>query len=905
MEPETPWHASPVDQVLASLEARREGLSEAEAASRLARFGENRLGEERGRGPLERLLAQFHNLLIYVLMAAGVITAALDHWIDSAVIFSVVIVNALIGFLQEGKAEKALAAIRGMLAPQAQVLRDGHRQTVAATTLVPGDLVLLRSGDKVPADLRLLSARNFATQEAALTGEALPVDKSPEPAAAAADLGDRHSMAYAGTLVAQGQATGIVVATGRHSELGRITELVAQVPPLTTPLLRQMADFARTLTIAILVLAVAVMGFGVFVHGLSLEAMFLAAVGLAVAAIPEGLPAILTITLAVGVTRMARRNAIIRRLPAVETLGAVTVICSDKTGTLTRNELIVQQVVTAATDYQVSGVGYGEDGEIREVANLGEHPDLEAAVLAALRCNDAELNKADDGRWRVAGNPTDGALLALAAKARLDISFQRQACPRSDVIPFESEHKYMASLHHDHAGRGYLYVKGAPERILELCRYQLRDGHPVPLDTAHWQARTERLAGEGQRVLAIAYRPMPREQIALDFKDIRADLVLIALFGITDPPRKTALAAVEDCRSAGIAVKMITGDHAATARAIARYLGLGRGAVLTGRELDAIDDQALVARAQETDVFARTTPEHKLRLVRALQAGGAVVAMTGDGVNDAPALRRADVGIAMGQNGTEAAKEAAEMVLADDNFASIAHAVEEGRTVYDNLKKAILFILPTNGGEALTILAAVALGRMLPITPVQILWVNMATAITLALALAFERAEPDIMRRAPRRADEPLLSGFLVWRIVFVSLVLLAGTFGLFLWQRAAGAPIEVARGVAVNALVMGEIAYLFNSRRSRLPGWSRESLFGSRIALIAVAVVVVLQLAFTYLPVMQLVFAVGPLDLVHWAAILGFGLVLFAVVELEKLALRRFFGKPAATGGGSERSPP
>lgn len=922
MNDDRTWHAEPAEAVLAALESTRTGLAGEEAAARLRRHGPNALSEARGRGPLMRFLLQFHNLLIYVLLAAALVTAALAHWIDTAVILGVVVINALIGFFQESKAERALAAIRDMLAPAATVLRDGRQQQRPAETLVPGDVVLLASGDKVPADVRLIETASFAAQEAALTGEANPVDKSPRPVAAGAPLGDRQSMAYAGTLVARGRARGVVVATGQDTELGRISEMVSRVPALSTPLLRQMGALARQLTVAVLVLAGLTMLFGILIHGASIEDMFMAAVGLAVAAIPEGLPAILTITLAVGVTRMARRNAIIRRLPAVETLGAVTVICSDKTGTLTHNELTVQQVLTTGGDYAATGVGELSEGEVlrgdRPVTLAGE-PDLEAAVLAALRCNDAELTQAEGGDWRLSGNPMDGALLTLARKAGLDVAFQRAACPRDDVIPFESEHKYMASLHHDHTGHGYIYVKGAPERVIELCSRQLAGGTPEPIDAEAWHRRLNRLAADGQRVIAVAVRPAADGQTALTFADIeQADiqhadmgerdqgLILAALFALADPPREDALTAMAACRSAGITVKMITGDHAATAHAIARRFGLGeRGEVLTGRQLDAIDDTALVAAARDAEVFARTTPGHKLRLVRALQAGGEVVAMTGDGVNDAPALKRAEVGIAMGRKGTEAAKEAAEMVLADDNFASIAHAVEAGRTVYDNLRKAILFILPTNGGEALIIMAAVLLGRALPITPVQVLWVNMITAVTLALALAFEPPEADIMRRPPRRADEPLLSRFLLWRLGLVSLLLLCGVFGLFLWQRQSGAPVEVARTLAVNALVMGEIVYLFNTRRMRLPGWSLENLLGNPVALAAVAAVVGLQGAFTYVPSMQYVFATGPLGPAHWAAVAGFGAVLFAVVELEKAVLRRRAAdSPARPGRGAARHP-
>ncbi len=488
------------------------------------------------------------------------------------------------------------------------------------------------------------------------------------------------------------------------------------------------------------------------------------------------------------------------------------------------------------------------------------------------------------------GNPTDGALLTVGMKAKLDVAFERRSQPRTDLIPFESVHKFMATLHHDHEGHGYIYVKGAPERILEMCAFQRSNGEDVPLDTDYWLERIEALASKAQRVIAIAWRSTEPSHLQLRFNDVETGLTLIAMFGLIDPPRSDAIEAVSKCQNAGIQVKMITGDHATTARAIAAHFGLGKDhRVLTGKELDALSEDEFVAVANDADIFARTTPEHKLRLVRALQTTGHVVAMTGDGVNDAPALKRADIGIAMGRKGTEAAKEAAEMVLTDDNFASIMHAVEEGRTVFDNLKKSILVLLPTSIGEALTILAAVLLAQALPITPVQILWINMITAVTLGMALAFEPTEAGVMERPPRSPDAPILSAFLTWRIVFVSMLLLVGTFGLFKLELAFGASLDAARTVAVNTLVAGEIVYLFNCRRITEKSWTRDGLFGSRPVLIAVALVIGFQLLFTYLPVMQVLFHTTPIDFEAWARIILFALCLFILVELEKAATRRY----------------
>ena len=859
--------------------------------TRLVDYGPNRVEPPKPRGPMRRFLAQFNNVLLYVLLGSAVVTAALGHWIDTVVILAVVLINAVIGFIQEGRAERALAAIRTMLSPHANVRRDGRRMTITAETLVPGDIVLVESGDRVPADLRLLDTNSLKIDEAALTGESVATDKAPASVAAHAELGDRSSMAYAGTLVTYGKGTGAVVETGARSEIGRISTLLASVQPLTTPLLRQISAFARWLTVVILVASVCTFAFGLLVQGYSVEEMFMAAVAFAVSAIPEGMPPVMTISLAIGVTRMAQRNAIVRRLPAVEALGSVTVICTDKTGTLTRNELMVEAVVTAQQTYSVTGSGYEPVGEFcvsEEPVKIADNPDLQSIARAALLCNDAELTAAD-GTWELQGDPTDGALMAVGLKAGLETRFERHSWPRMDLIPFESEHRFMASLHHDHAGHGCIYVKGAPERIFEMCESQQTTDGDVPLDRAYWSGKTEAMASQAQRVLAVAVRSVSSRKRDLRFEDAQVGLTLLGLFGLIDLPRPDAIEAVAQCRKAGIKVKMITGDHAATATAIAAKFGLGDGhATLTGRELDQLSEEALVAVARETDVFARATPEHKLRLVRALQADGEIVAMTGDGVNDSPALKRADIGVAMGRKGTEAAKEAAEIVLADDNFASIAHAVEEGRTVYENLKKTILFLLPTSGGEALIIVAAILLGQTLPITPVQILWVNMITAVTLGIALAFESTETDVMKQRPRAPGAPILSAFLTWRVVFVALLLLAGAFGLFTWQRATGASLDAARTVAVNTLVLGEIVYIFNCRRIAGPSWTLDGLFGSPPILISVGIVIVFQLLITYMPFMQLLFQTAPIGPVAWGQIVLFGVGLFALVELEKAILHR-----------------
>ncbi len=901
VHPEQPrdWHSLPVQEVLRVLAADSAGLSPDEAAQRLRQYGPNRLPPAKRDSLAKRFARQFHNVLIYVLLVSALVTALLDHWVDCGVILGVVLINAVIGVIQEGKAERALDAIRDMLSPGATVLRDGRRQEIPAEQVAIGDIVLLASGDRVPADLRLIETRRLRVEEAVLTGESDAVEKNVAAVDAQAVIGDRDCMAYSGTLVVYGQARGVAVATGAATEIGRISGLIAGVGILETPLLRQMGRFGRQLTAAILFLSALTFSFGVWGRGYGWAEMFFAAVGIAVAAIPEGLPAIMTITLAIGVQRMAKRNAIIRRLPAVETLGSVTVICSDKTGTLTRNEMTVQRLLTAERIFEVSGSGYAPHGGFsiagREVFT-GEFPELVDLGRAALLCNDAELHPhpSPGAGWRIEGDPTEGALLTLAMKTGLDLAFEREALRRTDFIPFESQHRFMATLHHDLEGHGFIFLKGAPERIMEVCSAERAAGEDRPLNHARWQQAMQDAAQRGLRLLAVAMRPAGNAQRELGLADVRGGFSLLGVFCIGDSPRDEALLAVARCRSAGVQVKMITGDHLDTACAIGARFGLAAEGALTGAEIERMDSAALRAAVTRADIFARASPEHKLALVEALQANGEVVAMTGDGVNDAPALKRADVGVAMGRKGTEAAKEAAEMVLADDNFASIAAAVEEGRTVHDNLKKSIVFMLPTNGGEAMVIVAAILLGLTLPITPVQILWVNMVTAITLSLALAFEPSEAGVMRRPPRDPAEPLLSPFLLWRVFLVSCLMVAGGLGFFLWEQARGESIEAARTAAVNALVMGEIFYLLNCRFLFAPSHTLRGFTASRPVLISIAAVAALQSLFTYMPLFQKLFGTAALDAVAWWRITLFGMLLFCVVEAEKLWFRSRERHPA-----------
>ena len=889
------WHSVSPEEVLGALDTSTGGLSEDEAAARLVSTGLNRLPEPKRRGSLTRFALHFHNILIYVLLGSAVITAALHHWVDTGVIMAVVVANAIIGFIQEGKAEKAMDAIRQMLAPRANVIRGGERLSIEGDHVVPGDLVLLEAGDKVPADMRLLTAHGLAVQEAILTGESVPVEKQVAPVAEEAPVGDRSSLVFSGTLVTSGQGKGVVVATGADTEIGRISSLLSEVKTLTTPLVAQMAVFARWLTILILLIAALLLAFGYFVANYEFTEMFMAVVGLSVAAIPEGLPAVLTITLAIGVQAMGRRNAIVRRLPAIETLGSVSVICTDKTGTLTRNEMMVASVLTHRDLFTVEGAGYEPKGTLKlEETDVSpsEHLVLEELARAAALCNDAALRE-HGGVWTVEGDPMEGALLTFAGKMDLEVRREQAAWTRTDAIPFDAQHRFMASLNHDHEGHAFVFVKGAPERIVQMCANQRSAGGELePLDADYWHERAEGIAALGQRVLALAVKPTEPGQVVLEHADVDGSLTLVGMVGMIDPPRPETIAAVAECHRAGIRVKMITGDHAKTAAAIGKQIGLRNPEdVLTGADLDRMDDRALRDAVVGCDIFARTSPGHKLRLVMALQARGLTVAMTGDGVNDAPSLKRADAGIAMGQSGSEAAKEAAELVLADDNFASIAAAVREGRTVYDNLKKVISWTLPTNAGEAMTIVVALLLGMNLPITPVQILWVNLITAVTLGIALAFEPTEVGTMRRPPRPRGEPLLTGELVWHILLVATLFLCGVFGMYYYAVDRGFSEGLARTIALNTLVVMEIFHLFFIRNIHGTSLTWKLIRGTKVVWAVVIVVTGAQFAITYLSPLQAVFATEPVPFWDGLLIVGVGIALFALIETEKqvrLRLRR-----------------
>lgn len=896
-------HQLDVDEAVAVLESDTlKGLDLFEIKSRQELFGLNALPVQVGYGPLITFLLQFHQPLIYILLIASGITAFLHEWVDAGVILGVVLVNAIIGFLQESRAAKALEALAKMAVTEARVLRSGEVQKVPSSELVPGDIVLLQSGDKVPADVRLIRCRDLQIDESTLTGESVPVSKSSESLAKETPLAERCNSAFSSTLVTHGQGRGVVFATGGRTEVGRISTLVSTADILQTPLTQKIAAFSRLLLGGILGLAALTFVVGVW-RGQPAFDMFMAAVALAVGAIPEGLPAAVTITLAIGVSRMARRRAIVRRLPAVETLGSTTTICSDKTGTLTVNQMTVRQVYAAGQSFEFTGSGYSPEGEIKPygVGGFADNVAARECLLAGLLCNDSNL-VLKEGRWDVNGDPTEGALLVSARKVGFGQQQADEQWPRLDSIPFESQYQYMATMH-EHGDDGWrtIYIKGALEVLLPKCEAALdAKGQLVAVDFPAILDQLEAMASEGLRVLLFARGAVPVDKTSIDHDDI-VKLTFLGLQGMIDPPRPDAIRAVRACQSAGVRIKMITGDHPATAHAIAEKLGLdgaqttpeGCQLVMTSRDLEAKSDQELIEVADRVAVFARATPEQKLRLVRALQAKGHVVAMTGDGVNDAPALKQADIGVAMGLGGTEVAKEAADMILTDDNFATIEAAIEEGRGVFDNLTKFIVWTLPTNMGEGLVILAAVFAGVTLPLLPVQILWINMTTAVLLGLMLAFEPKEPDIMQRSPRDPQTPILDGTLILRICIVGFIMLLGAFGSFKWALGQGYSDEVARTVAVNVFVTVELFYLFNCR-SLTKSMFALGLFSNRWMVVGVSAMIALQLAFTYAPEMNHMFHSAPIGWDAWWRIGLTGIAAYATVGVEK-GLRRWWSHRGA----------
>lgn len=878
-----------VDEVLNNLQSQSSGLTQNEASARLARDGANALPEKAGKPVWLRFLTHFHDVLIYVLIAAAALTAIMGHWVDTAVILGVAVINALIGHVQENNAEKSLKGIRNMLSSAAVVIRNGQHETAPTTELVVGDIVVLRAGDRIPADLRVMEAHNLRVEEAILTGESTVVDKTAEALEGELPLGDRKNLLFSGTTLSAGAGLGVVIATGEATELGHINQMMTAIEKHRTPLLVQMDKLGKAIFSLILAMMVGLFIFSLLLRDMPMGELLLSLISLAVAAVPEGLPAIISIILSLGIQTMARKRAIIRKLPTVETLGAMSVICSDKTGTLTMNEMTVKAIITADKNYRVQGNSYEPTGEIlvendATTAEMRPGSVLETYLRTIDLCNDSQLMRNEQGHWGITGGPTEGALKVLAAKANL---------PAIDTelrskIPFDSQYKYMAT--HFRIGQDErVLVTGAPDVLFKLCQQQQTATGTEAFTQAHWEAEIARYAKEGLRMVAAAWKPTRADAGTLTHDCLSDGLIFLGIAGMMDPPRPEAIDAIGACQQAGIRVKMITGDHPQTAMSIGGMLGIHNSAhAVTGYELEQMDDTALAEAAVTYDIFARTSPEHKLRLVKALQNKGEIVGMTGDGVNDAPALKQADVGIAMGIKGTEVTKEAADMVLTDDNFATIASAVQEGRRVYDNLKKTILFIMPTNLAQGLLIIVALLAGNLMPLTPVLILWMNMATSATLSFGLAFEAGERNIMRRPPRRPHENVMDGFAIWRVGFVGTLIAASAFMLEAWLQPRGHSPEFIRTVLLQTLVTAQWVYMLNCRVSDGFSLGRGLLMNKGIWLVS-GILLLLQLAIIYVPFLQMMFGTEALPLRYWGITLAIGVALFLIVEIEKPLTRKF----------------
>lgn len=876
------WHYLEQDDVGKELHTDLDkGLTQQEATARQQKWGRNELPEPEKEAAILKFLRHFHDVLIYVLMAAAVITFILGHYIDTVVILLVAVINAIIGYVQENKAEKALDGIRRMLSSHATVIRDGARIDIPTADVVPGDLVVLSAGDKIPADIRIVQAEHLKVEESLLTGESTSVQKQRDALPEHTVLADRTNMVFSGTSVASGSGVGIVIGTGEQTQIGKINTSISTVDEIQTPLLKQTAKFGKMISAIILFGACAMFLFGYIFHDYETSELLLAVIGLTVAAIPEGLPAILSIILAIGVQTMASNNAIVRNLPSVETLGSVSVICSDKTGTLTKNEMTVRSVMMKEKEYEVKGVGYSPQGHIfygDEEVDLAQHGSLKQFLTCVKTVNEASLREDEENQWIISGEPTEGCLITLSEKANEPIG-KLAAIAK---IPFDSSYKYMAVLVEE-SGEKIIYVKGAPDRLFDMSG--LVEGSEEHKD---WETKMKAHAQRGERIIGAAMIKVDPSMTEIKHSDIEQGLTMLGLAGIIDPPREEAIIAVQECFKAGIMVKMITGDHKETAMAIGSQMGIGDGKkAIEGRELDQMTDDELAIAAEEYDIFARTSPENKLHLVQALQQQGHVCAMTGDGVNDAPALKRADIGVAMGIKGTEVAKDASQMILTDDNFNTIVNAVKEGRRVYDNLKKTILFILPTNGAEAFLIFASILFGTMMPLTPVQILWVNMVTSVTISLAIAFEKLEVGTMQRPPREPKTKLLSGYYMFRIGFVSLLIGGG----ILWMNSGltnlGYNQAVINTMTLQVLVIAQLFYLFNCRSERNFALNRD-FFSNKAAFVVAAILILVQTAVTYLPFMNTILGTTPIAIEYWILPIIMGVVVFIVVEIEKWVTRR-----------------
>jgi len=880
------WYAIDSKKVIEDLKSDASaGISARIAEDRLSEYGPNELPEKKKKSLLIRFFKHFNDILIYILLVAAAVTAFLGEYVDTIVILLVAIINAAIGFFQENKAEKALDNIRNMLSLKADIIRDGERKEIDATDVTIGDIILLNPGDKIPADARLIESSNLKVEESSLTGESVPSEKDTSTLDEETMLGDRKNMVFSSTTVSAGTGKAVVTATGRDTEIGKINQMISDVGEVTTPLLKQTAKFGKTISIVIIGIGILVYLFGYFFREYEGGELLLSVIGLSIAAVPEGLPAILSIILAIGVQNMAKRNAIIRNLPSVETLGSVSVICSDKTGTLTKNEMTVKKLIVAAREFTVTGTGYNPEGDIKlndEPINPNKYAVLKELIECFDLCNDSDIAQDENNHWYVKGEPTEGALITLYKKAKIeDDEVERLA-----TIPFDSEYKYMAVLVRI-GKRKVIYIKGAPDRLLDMASEQKRRNSEEDFDRSFWEDKIEETAQKGQRMIGGAYKEVHAAKTDLTHDDIQDGMTFLGLAGIIDPPREEAIEAIQSCHEAGITVKMITGDHVETAKAIGCEMGIGDGEnALQGKDLENMSDRELQKAVAEYDIFARTSPENKLNLVKAIQADGEICAMTGDGVNDAPALKRADVGIAMGIKGTEVTKDASEMVLVDDNFSTIVAAIEEGRRVYDNLKKTILFILPTNGAESFLIIASILFGTLMPLTPVQILWVNMVTSITISFALAFEKMEPDVMKRPPRSPNLPLLTGYFIWRILFVSVLIGGGTLLLTLYLQEQSVPDEILKTITLNTIVITQMFHLFNARSTNFA--FNKDFFSNKAVFIVSILLILLQLSVTYIPFMNNIMGTRALSAGFWLYPVILGMIIFILVEIEKTIIRR-----------------
>jgi len=894
------WYSLPTEQVAAMLQTDpKQGLSLSEANNRLQKFGENTMSVKKEKSSAISFLLQFKQPLVLILIIAGSITAMLQEWVDTGVIFGVVVTNAVIGFIQEHKANKAIQALAQIVKSENVVIRNGEKIRLLSREIVLGDVVQLRSGDKIPADMRLHYTKDLKIDESVLTGESISVKKRTEVFSPNTILAERKNMAHGGTLVTNGYGIGIVVLTGDDTETGKISQTMIKAEELETPLTRRISYFSKKLLFVILGLSLLTFIFGILVTHRTATELFMEVVALSVAVIPEGLPAAMTITLAIGVGYMAKRNAIIRKLPAVETLGSTTIICSDKTGTITENQMTVSEIYAGGNFFEVSGTGFQPTGEIKHdkvSINLNEHQTLKECLITGLLCNDSDLIQKEN-YWEAKGDPTEVALITAAHKANLKQTLA-ESFYRIDVIPFESHLQFMATLH-DNAGDKIVYVKGSVEKILSMSSYQLNDHigleNLTEINTSKLYEIADNMASKGLRVLAFAKKKIVNENHRIEISDVDNGLIFLGFQAMLDPPRPEVIEAIRECQNAGIHVKMITGDNLKTAISIGKQIGLNQSSqknqsdlmAITGKELQEYSDKDLAEIANKTDVFARILPEQKFLLVKALQSKGNIVAMTGDGVNDAPALKQADVGIAMGITGTEVAKEASDVILTDDNFASIKAAVEEGRRILDTLIKFITWTLPTSFGEGLVVLASIFTGILIPILPVQILWINMTTVLALGTMLIFEPKESDVMKRLPRRPNSPILTRDLIIQIAIVSTCILISVYGLFEWALKDGISLEESRTIAVNTIVMIEIFYLFNCR-SLSKSILRKGFFSNKLIFLGVTVMILLQIVFTYTPVMNEIFQSKPIGIESWLKIIGVSIITFLIIEIKKFVSNR-----------------